>query len=191
MDVYLRTERLVLRRFTADDVDLLVELDSDPEVMHYVTGGVPTSRDDIVDDFLPAFLSYYDRFDGFGFWAAFDRANGEFVGWFHLRPAPDDPPDVVELGYRLRRSAWGRGYATEGSQALIAKAFTELGVRRVHAETMTVHQASRAVMERAGLRYVRTFHQAWPYPIPGDEFGDVEYALTRDEWSAGQADPGR
>jgi RimJ/RimL family protein N-acetyltransferase len=182
VEEFLRTERLALRRFTADDVDLLLELDSDPEVMHYVTGGVTTSREEIVTDFLPAFLAYYDRYEGFGFWAAVDRVSGEFLGWFHLRPAPDDAPDEVELGYRLRRAVWGRGYATEGCRALIAKAFTELDVRRVHAETMAVHQASRAVMERAGLRHVRTFHQPWPYPIPGDEFGDVEYALTREEW---------
>jgi RimJ/RimL family protein N-acetyltransferase len=179
---FLSTDRLVLRKFTADDVDLLVELDSDPEVMHYVTGGLPTSREDIIDDFLPAFLSYYERYAGFGFWATYEHATDEFVGWFHLRPAPTDPPNVVELGYRLRRAVWGRGYATEGSRALIAKAVTELGVRRVHAETMYVHHASRAVMERAGLHHVRTFHQPWPYPIPGDEFGDVEYAVTREQW---------
>ena len=182
MEEYLRTERLVLRKFSADDVDLLVELDSDPEVMHYVTGGLTTSREEIVDDVLPAFLSYYDRYAGFGFWAAHDRVGGEFLGWFHLRPAPGDEPDEVELGYRLRRAAWGRGYASEGCRALIEKAFTELGGRRVYAETMAVHRASRAVMERAGLRHVRTFHQPWPYPIPGDEHGDVEYALTREEW---------
>ena len=182
VDEYLRTDRLVLRNFTADDVDALVDLDSDPEVMHYVTGGRPTSRAEIVTDFLPAFLSYYNRFAGFGFWAVEDRATGEFLGWFHLRPAPEDAPDEVELGYRLRRSVWGRGYATEGSRALVAKAFTQLGVQRVHAETMAVHTASRTVMERAGLRHVRTFHQPWPDPIPGDEQGDVEYALTREEW---------
>ena len=182
MEEYLRTERLILRRFTDDDVDLLVELDSDPQVMHFVTGGVTTGRQEIVDDVLPAFLAYYDRFAGFGFWAALDRATGDFLGWFHLRPAAGDGPDEVELGYRLRRAAWGHGYATEGSRALIAKAFTELGVRRVHAETMAVHHASRAVMEHAGLHHVRTFHQPWPYPIPGDEFGDVEYAVTMQEW---------
>jgi RimJ/RimL family protein N-acetyltransferase len=51
---------------------------------------------------------------------------------------------------------------------------------------MTVHHASRAVMERAGLRHVRTFHQSWPYPIPGDEFGDVEYEVTVQEWPVRQ-----
>jgi RimJ/RimL family protein N-acetyltransferase len=187
VEEYLRTERLILRKFTADDVDVLVELDSDPEVMHFVTGGVPTSRQEIVEEYLPAFLSYYDRFSGFGFWAAVDRVTGEFLGWFHLRSAPGDPPDEVELGYRLRRAAWGRGYATEGSRALVAKAFTELDVRRVHAATMAVHHASRAVMEHAGLRHVRTFHQPWPYPIAGEEFGDVEYALTAQEWQSRQA----
>ena len=180
--LFLQTDRLVLRRFTPDDVDLLVELDSDPQVMHYITGGQLTSREEIATDLLPAFLEYYSRYDGFGFWAAVQRSTGEFLGWFHLRPAGDDGPDEVELGYRLRREAWGRGYATEGSRALIAKAFADLGVRRVHAETMALHSASRRVMESAGLRLVRTFHQDWPYPIPGDEQGDVEYALTRAEW---------
>lgn len=52
---------------------------------------------------------------------------------------------------------------------------------------MVVHAASRSVMERVGLRLVRTFHQPWPYPIPGDERGDVEYALTVEEWRAASA----
>jgi RimJ/RimL family protein N-acetyltransferase len=180
--LFLQTDRLLLRRFTAEDVDVLVELDGDPHVMHYITGGQTTARTEIVDDVLPAFLDYYRRYVGFGFWAAVERPTGRFLGWFHLRPADNDDPDEVELGYRLRRDAWGRGYATEGSRALIAKAFTDYGVRRVHAETMAVHAASRRVMESAGLRYVRTFHQDWPYPIPGDEHGDVEYALSRAEW---------
>jgi RimJ/RimL family protein N-acetyltransferase len=82
----------------------------------------------------------------------------------------------------LKRSAWGKGYATEGSRALIDNAFGELGARRVYAETMAVNTASRRVMEKAGLKFVRSFLQPWPDPIPGDEHGDVEYALTREEW---------
>ena len=88
----------------------------------------------------------------------------------------------VEVGYRLVRSAWGKGYATEGSRALIERGFTSLGVRRVVASTMVVNIASRRVLEKAGMRLVRTFHQPWPYPIEGDEHGDVEYALLRSEW---------
>ena len=82
----------------------------------------------------------------------------------------------------LRRSAWGKGYATEGSRALVRMAFTELAARRVYAETMAVNQGSRRVMEKGGLRLVRTFRQPWPDRIEGDELGDVEYALTRTEW---------
>ena len=66
------------------------------------------------------------------------------------------------------------------------KGFRELGATRIRAETMAVNVASRRVMEKAGLRYVRTFFADWPYRIPGDEHGDVEYAITREEWQAAQ-----
>jgi RimJ/RimL family protein N-acetyltransferase len=189
MEVFLETDRLILRRFTPDDVDNLVELDSDPDVMHFITGGRATPREEIERDVLPAFLGYYERYAGYGFWAVIEKATGDFVGWFHLRPPPDGgQPDEPELGYRLRKSAWGKGYATEGSRALIRKVFTDLGARRVFAETMVVNTASRRVMEKAGLKLVRTFHQPWPDPIPGDEHGDVEYALTREEWERGAQD---
>lgn len=186
MDVFLETERLVLRRFTEDDVDLLVELDSDPVVMRYINGGKPTPREEVENDILPVFLSYYDRFVGYGFWAAIEKSTGEFIGWFHFRPRPGGDLDEPELGYRLRSSAWGKGYAAEGSRALISKGFTELGVRRVVSETMVVHTASRRVMEKAGLEFVRIFHQEWPHPIEGDEHGDVEYALSRADWESRQ-----
>jgi RimJ/RimL family protein N-acetyltransferase len=180
--VFLETERLVLRQFADDDIENLVELDSDPEVMRFINGGRPTPRDEIENDVLPAFLGYYERCAGYGFWAAVERATGRFIGWFHFRPTEGAPPDEVELGYRLRRSAWGKGYATEGSRALIDKGFSELGVQRVVASTMVVNAASRRVMEKAGLRFVRTFHQPWPDYIEGEEEGDVEYALLRSEW---------
>ncbi len=183
MEVYLETDRLILREFTPSDADLLVELDGDPEVMHFITGGRITPREEIEDEVLPAFLGYHERSDGYGFWAVIEKATGEFLGWFHFRPPREGgSPGEPELGYRLRKQAWGRGYATEGSRALIEKGFAELGARRVFAETMVVNVASRRVMEKAGLKLVRTFHQPWPDPIPGDEHGDVEYALTREEW---------
>jgi RimJ/RimL family protein N-acetyltransferase len=182
MRVFLETERLLLRRFTHSDVANLHDLDGDPEVMRFVNGGRPVSRDVIRDETLPRFLRAYERYGGFGVWAAIERSTGEFVGWFEFYPRNEVGPEEVELGYRLRRSAWGKGYATEGSRALIRKGFTELGVQRVVAETMAVNAASRRVMEKAGLRYVRTFHQQWPERIDGDEHGDVEYALTKADW---------
>ena len=180
--ILLQTERLTLRRFTESDVDHLFALDDDAEVMRFINGGKPTSREEIENGILPAFFSYYDRYEGYGFWAAIERTTGEFLGWFHLRPDEDAGDDEPELGYRLRRSAWGKGYATEGSRALVDKAFTELGARRVVASTMAVNTGSRRVMEKSGLRFVKTFHAEWPEVIDGSDEGDVEYALTRAEW---------
>ena len=188
MQIFLETERLVLRRFVEGDVDNLVELDSDPDVMHFITGGRLTPREEIQNEVLPAFLGYYEHFAGYGFWATVEKSTEQFVGWFHLRPAEGSPPGEVELGYRLRRSAWGKGYATEGSRALIQVGFEELGAARIVASTMAVNVASRRVMEKAGLTFVRGFHQPWPYSIEGEEEGDVEYALDRSEWEKATAD---
>ncbi|MDW5322662.1 GNAT family N-acetyltransferase [Plantactinospora sp. KLBMP9567] len=187
MAVYLTTPRLVLREFTGADVDNLVALDADPEVMYFINGGRPTPREYVEQVVLPRWLRYYRGSPGLGFWAVEERASGEFLGWFHLRPGEGHPADEPELGYRLRRSAWGRGFATEGSRALIDKAFAEQGVRRVLAETMVVNTASRRVMEKSGLRLVRVFHADWPDRIPGDEHGDVEYALDRADWQRQRA----
>lgn len=183
MKVFLETERLFLRCFTEDDGDFLFDLDSDPDVMRFITGGLATSQAEIETDVLPNFLRWHERSEKFGYFAAVEKATGDFLGWFEFRPPGNrDDDKSVELGYRLRGSAWGKGYATEGSRALIRKGFTELGVRRVFAEAMAVNHASRRVMEKAGLSYVRTFHAEWPYRIEGEEHGDVEYALSRDEW---------
>jgi len=175
MLVFLETERLLLRQFTLDDVDNLYNLDSDPEVMRFV-GGTPTSREAVENHYLPAYLGYYERGDRYGFWAAVERSTGDFLGWFHLRPEERSRADEAELGYRLRAAAWGKGYATEGSRALIYKAFTELGVQRVLASTAINNFASRRVLEKAGLTFVRQFYHMSP---AGDA---VEYVLEKEHW---------
>ncbi|MFG3438469.1 GNAT family N-acetyltransferase [Nonomuraea sp. NPDC047897] len=177
MDTYLTTDRLVLRRFTDADADDLVALHNDPAVMRFLNGGRPTPREVIVRETLPAFMAS-------GFFAAVERSGGAFTGWFHLRTPRGGAPDEPELGYRLHRAYWGRGYATEGSLALIDKAFGELGARRVFAQTMAVNHGSRRVMEKCGLRHVRTFFADWPDVIDGSEEGEVEYELLRAGWEA-------
>jgi RimJ/RimL family protein N-acetyltransferase len=175
MNVYLATERLDLRPFTLEDLDALEALDADPEVMRYINGGRPTSREELREDSLPFWLRSYERGDAWGSWAAIERATGSFIGWFQLRPQPHDPPEEPELGYRSCREAWDAGIATEGSRALIDKAFGELGARRVDATTMAVDRGSWRVMEKAGMRFV-PFNGEWPDRIRGD----VEYAITRE-----------
>jgi RimJ/RimL family protein N-acetyltransferase len=187
MSIFLETSRLTLRRFTEADEDNLVELDGDPEVMRFLSGGKPTPREEIRGRVLPTLFDFYERFENLGYWAAQERATGRFLGWFHFRPGRNEPrEDEIELGYRLRRPAWGKGYATEGSRALVRKGFAELGVERVVAETMTVNLGSRRVMEKTGLTLVRTFHRDGLDAIEGSEHGVVEYAVTRADWERGR-----
>jgi RimJ/RimL family protein N-acetyltransferase len=186
MKIRLETSRLMLRRFTEADVDNLASLHGDPEVMRYIDDARPVPRAVVADEELPAILREYGELpDGFGRFAAVQRSTGDFVGAFSLRPANSVGLDGgTELGYRLLRAHWGHGYATEGARALVDSAFADLGVDRVVATTMTVNVGSRRVLEKAGLRLVRTFFAEWPEYIPGAEHGDVEYALAREAWEA-------
>ena len=192
MNVFLETERLLLRQFTHDDVDNLYHLDSDPEVMRYVTGGATTPREEVEHGDLPAFMRYYDRCDGYGFWAAIDKTSDRFLGWFHLRPQEGDPVDQPELGFRLRREVWGMGYATEGARALIRKGFTDLGAQRVVAMAFRDNLASCRVMEKSGMTLTRAFgltpdQLEEMLGISSPALFDaevVEYAITKSEWEA-------
>ena len=186
MHIILETPRLIMRQFTADDVDNLFDLNSDPEVMRYLTGGKATPREVIRDEIIPRHLNVYGRFDRLGTWAAESTATGEFLGWFHFRAGPGADVTNVDLGYRLRRSAWNQGYATEGSRALISMGFTGLGVERVFAHTMTANTASRHVLEKCGLTLVRTIAYQGAHAIEGAEHGEVEYALIKPDWEARQ-----
>jgi RimJ/RimL family protein N-acetyltransferase len=181
--ILLKTPRLTIRQFTGDDVDNLARLNSDPEVMRYL--GQRPSRQALRDEIIPSHLDVYQRLDRLGTWAA-ESPGGEFLGWFHFRPGPDGDITNIDLGYRLRKSTWNQGYATEGSRALISMGFTDLGVQRVFAHTMTVNKASRRVMEKCGLTLVRTTPYDGPGAdvIDGAEHGEAEYALTRPEWQA-------
>jgi len=191
MRIILETPRLRLREFAEDDVDNLFDLNSDPEVMRYLTGGRPTPREVIRDELIPFHLAVYGRLDRLGTWAAESTATGEFLGWFHFRPGPGTDLTNIDLGYRLRRSTWNQGYATEGSRALISLGFTELGVERVFAHTMTTNTASRRVMEKCGLTLVRTVAYQGADVIEGAGQGEVEYALTKPEWQARAAGEAR
>jgi|SRR5215472_1338040 len=201
---HLTTDRLLLRQFTAADADWLAALHGDPAVMRYIDDGRPVPRDVVAAETLPAILREYGELpDGLGCFAATEKTGELPVGWFGLRPpssiglTPETSTGsaqatgtgldhaargTAELGYRLFPACWGRGYATEGAQALVRRGFTELRLDRVVATTMTVNTASRRVLEKAGLSLVRTFFAEWPTYLEGAEHGDVEYAVTRQEW---------
>src|SRR5262245_43366922 len=115
----LSTERLRLVPLADEHLELEAELDSDPEVMRYLTGRAAT-RDE-VEQAHRRRLAAARRVPGLGFWVGF--ADGAFVGWWILQPphGPDQPqvPGEADLGYRLLRRHWRQGYASEGARELI------------------------------------------------------------------------
>jgi RimJ/RimL family protein N-acetyltransferase len=166
-DAVLETDRLVLRRFTDTDADaeLAFELDSDPEVMRYIgpfgAPDVAAYRERIRTVWLPQ-----DTAPARGVRAAIEKATGAFVGWIFLRPAPLykfaaeagwTRPSDLELGYRLRRAAWGRGLATEAAALLVTLALADPTVTAVVAAALVTNRASWRVMEKVGMAHVRDF----------------------------------
>ncbi|MBW4609147.1 MAG: GNAT family N-acetyltransferase [Hassallia sp. WJT32-NPBG1] len=161
MKTFLETERLILRQFSEEDADKLFELDSDTEVTRFVpNAGQPSNYTAIKNETLPTYFEYYQKYDGYGCWAAIEKSSKAFIGWFLFRPIVHAPffnpelanPNDIELGYRLRKAAWGKGYATECSKSLIAKGFSELGAQRVLAVAFAANLASIRVMEKVGLK---------------------------------------
>jgi len=142
------TPRLALSRITEAHGPELHELDSDPRVMRYIGHGGVRTRDD-VDVTLQRLLRAYALYPGLGTWRATRRDNGEFIGWFALKYVPGTVE--VEVGYRLRYAAWGRGFATEGSRSLVTHGFDDLGLYRIIGITHPDNVASQRVLGKAGL----------------------------------------
>ncbi|WP_431729832.1 GNAT family N-acetyltransferase [Verrucosispora sp. TAA-831] len=181
--VVLRTARLVLVPLADVHLPHEMALDADAEVMRFLA---PVRSAAQVARLHRERLAVARRSPGLGFWAG--STEGEFVGWWLLEPPSraDQGPVVgqAELGYRLARRFWRRGLASEGARELIRHGFVDLGLSRIFAETMAVNVGSRATMAAVGMRQVRAFHLSWSDPLPGAQAGEVEYAITRDEWVA-------
>lgn len=168
-----RTARLELRRLTRDHLDDLVALDADPEVMRFISGGAPNPRSLYETEILARMTGWDD--EPFGFLAVYE--GGTFQGWFHLRPSVADAA-ILELGYRLRRAAWGRGLATEGALALLTHAFDALDQPAVDACAHPDNAASIHVLRKCGMRFVGTFmHPRVPLEV-------VHYLVDREQWRA-------
>lgn len=186
MNLELHSERLLLRPLAADDLELAVELFSDPEIMAFV--GEPYTAEQIAAE-MPIALR---RGGGgcIGIWCITDRVTGEKFGETFLLPLPieeddtdwdqvggPDLPDAdIEIGYFLRRSAWGKGYATEAARRLIRFAFEETPLDEVVAVIDPANNASRRVLLKAGLAETGP-RRAYATEVPG-------FSITRRQWSA-------
>jgi RimJ/RimL family protein N-acetyltransferase len=175
---YLETKRLILREFKKEDIKNLHSLNSDPQVMQWLTNGVPTELSEVENRVNEVVLMAKRYQHKFGFWSVIEKESGEYLGWFHLKPDRNEPDNLkkVELGFRFFRKYWGNGFATEGSKSLIQKAFREFEVEEIFATAMKKNIASRKVLEKLGFKFS---HEYYDDRFPIKEELAVYYTLKR------------
>ena len=153
----IRTARLLLRRWREDDREPFAAMNADPEVMRHFPAALTREQSDAL---LDRFDAAFDEL-GYGRWAV--EADGELVGFTGLAwtPFQADFTPALEVGWRLVRRAWGRGYATEAGRAALVRGLEE--VETVVSFTATTNTASERVMQRLGMTAAGEFeHPALP-----------------------------
>jgi [ribosomal protein S5]-alanine N-acetyltransferase len=149
---FLETERLVVKLTSSDDFDNILALRSDPQVQKYTTNPPATKKD--VQRFLGMIIPYQAK-HGHGMASVFEKESGVFIGQagiFHIGHYDLQPE--IEIGYRFHVKYWGKGYATEVTQALVKWGFEHLNVDTIVAFTKTENVASRRVLEKSGFHHV-------------------------------------
>jgi [ribosomal protein S5]-alanine N-acetyltransferase len=145
------TKRLLLRPFHIRDAEPLVRVFGDPEVMRFGDG---VQSKEWIQAWLRTCLEHYYPAWGFGPYAVVERNNPEVIGYCGLFFFPDLGGQAeVEIGYRLARSAWGKGYATEAARAVRDYAFNTLALERLIAIIEPSNLASIRVAEKIGMHY--------------------------------------
>ncbi|MBJ7412239.1 MAG: GNAT family N-acetyltransferase [Phenylobacterium sp.] len=144
----IETDRLILRAFREEDRAPLAAINGDPRVGEWLGGAIDRTASDALLDRLNAEIAR----DGFGFFAAERKADGQLVGMIGIRAQKDAPPaPCLELGWRLAVEAQGQGYATEGARALLDWGFATQGNDEILAWTAASNLRSQAVMRRIGM----------------------------------------
>jgi RimJ/RimL family protein N-acetyltransferase len=174
----VETARLLLRPWQADDLAEFTRLLTDPVVTRYIVVHTPFSPQDVAE-LSARTLEQWDR-NGFGPWAAIEKATGRWVGRIGLDELPEWPgPHKVEVGWELHREFWGRGLATEGGRAGVRHGFEVVGLERIISVARADNVASRRVMDKGGL--------AFQEEVPHRGALVVWYAIDRAGWQASQA----
>jgi ribosomal-protein-alanine N-acetyltransferase len=181
----LRSARLILRDWRDSDLDAFAALSADPDVMELLMG--PRSRANS-DEIAARWRAHFDE-HGFGFWVVELPGEADFIGVTGLGHIPYTAhfTPSVEIGWRLARRYWGRGYATEAAAAALDHGFGPLGLTEITANTMPMNHRSRAVMERLGM--TRDPSDDYDHPrLPADHPGrrHVLYRLQRAAWQVRQ-----
>ncbi len=147
----IETDRLVLRPLALADLGPMHDVYADREVMRYIgRGGAHSETIEESERRLQRLIDHQEK-HGFSLWAVTDRASGTVMGDAGLILYAHRGPEI-ELGYRLAKAYWGRGYATEAARAWLAHGFETLGLKRIVAVTHPEHVASQRVLEKIGMR---------------------------------------
>ncbi|MDQ3505245.1 MAG: GNAT family N-acetyltransferase [Actinomycetota bacterium] len=176
-EVVFTTPRLIVRTWRADDLPVFAALNADPEVMRYLGKELTTEQaDELAGQLQERFLSR-----GFAMLPVQRRSDGVFLGICGISHTPWFPDE--EIGWRFGREHWGYGYATESAAAWLTWAFTERDLPRLISVTDTPNARSIAVMNRLGM----TFDHEAELEDDGERFRAVVYAISADDWRAGQS----
>lgn len=145
----LESDRFYLRRFVASDLPLLVELESDPEILKYITNGVARTNAEIKQR-LEKVIAQTAAQEPLGVWGAWQKSNDEFIGWFMLRYYERFPEP--ELGFMIVKRHWGKGYTYEISKRLVDLG-RELKLASIVAITDAKNTASIRVLEKCNFKF--------------------------------------
>lgn len=159
MSFIIETQRLILRELQETDLEGMFSLDSDPEV-HRFLGNKPITKESQAQEIIQSVRQQY-KDNGIGRWAMIEKSSGDFIGWSGLKYITDTMNGhqfFYDLGYRLRRPYWGRGYAKESAQATLNYAFSKLQLAEVFAAASCDNLASNKVLESIGMIKVDTFY---------------------------------
>jgi len=145
------TTRLILRHWREEDREPWAELGADPEVMQHFPKTLTREESDAFVDGVGASLE--ER--GWGLWAVEERGTGRFLGFTGLNVPRFEAhfTPAVEIGWRLRRDAWGSGFATEAARGVLTVAFDDLELPEVVSFTAVPNERSQAVMRRLGMTH--------------------------------------
>lgn len=159
MSLLLETNRLVLRPVVYGDEKYFLDLDSDPEVMRYLTNCVPSTPEQSHAAVKRVRTVFEQNESKYGVWLAFDKKNSELVGWVLFRPSKKDPTntDRIELGYRLKQKYWRQGFATELSLHMLNYGFNNLKVPEIFAVTALGNLGSQGVMKKIGMSFIKEY----------------------------------
>lgn len=148
--IIFETPRLLLREMTPEDAENAYILNLDTEVLRY-TGDDPFESVEEAREFLEKYESY-EKY-GFGRWAVILKETGEYLGWCGLKYTPE--LDEFDIGYRLMKKFWGKGYATEAAEACLNLGFNQFGMKTIVGRAMPENEASVRVLEKIGLTYLK------------------------------------